>query len=64
MTKEALTITVPEAGQRYFGLSRGGAYQAAKSGAIPTIRVGRLLRVPIRAMERLLEQASNKSDAA
>jgi hypothetical protein len=29
---------------------------AAERGEIPTIRVGRLLRVPVRAMERLLDQ--------
>lgn len=53
------TITVPEAGRRYFGLSRGGAYAAARAGTIPTIRVGRLLKVPVAAMERLLENAGS-----
>jgi hypothetical protein len=58
MTDEApLTITVPEAGKRYFGLSRGASYAAAANGLIPTIRVGRLLKVPIAGMERLLESA-------
>jgi excisionase family DNA binding protein len=37
--------TVPEAG-RLLGLSRNGAYEAAKRGDIPTIRVGRRLVVP------------------
>ena len=50
-----LTMTVPEAGKRYFGLSRDGSYRAAERGDIPTIRIGRLLRVPVRAMERLLD---------
>jgi excisionase family DNA binding protein len=50
-----LTMTVPEAGKKYFGLSRDGSYRAAERGEIPTIRVGRLLRVPVRAMERLLD---------
>jgi excisionase family DNA binding protein len=53
-----LTLTVPEAGKRYFGLSRNGAYDAAARGEIPTIRIGRLLRVPVRALERMLERAS------
>jgi hypothetical protein len=58
MTDDApLTITVPEAGKRYFGLSRGASYAAAANGLIPTIRVGRLLKVPIAGMERLLESA-------
>lgn len=51
------TISVPEAGKRYFGISKNAAYQAAADGQIPTIKVGRLLRVPVRAMERKLEQA-------
>ncbi len=49
------TISVPEAGKRYFGLSMQGSYDAARRGDIPTIRVGRLLRVPVRAMEKMLE---------
>ena len=32
------------------------AYAAAERGEIPTIRIGRLLRVPVRAMERLLDR--------
>jgi excisionase family DNA binding protein len=55
---EPLTLTVPEAGWRYLGLSRNSSYAAAERGDIPTIRVGRLLRVPVRAMERLLDQAA------
>jgi hypothetical protein len=49
------TISVPEAGRRYFGLSRGGSYEAAARGDLPTIRIGRLLRVPVKAMELLLD---------
>ena len=58
MINEApLTLTVPEAGKRYFGLSRNGSYEAAKRGDIPTIKIGSLLRVPVRAMEKLLDRA-------
>jgi hypothetical protein len=53
----AKTLSVPEAGKRYFDLSRGGAYAAARAGTIPTIRVGWLLKVPVAAMEKLLENA-------
>ena len=59
MSDEApLTLTVPEAGKKYFGLSRNGAYDAAKRGEIPTIKIGKLLRVPIRALEAMLDRAS------
>ena len=48
------TMSVPEAGKLYYGLSRNGSYQAAARGDIPTIRVGHLLRVPVAAMEKLV----------
>jgi hypothetical protein len=59
-TGTARTISVPEAGHRYFGLSRGGAYAAARAGTIPTIKVGKLLKVPVAAMEKMLENAGNR----
>jgi excisionase family DNA binding protein len=52
-----VTISVPEAGRRYFGLSRNAAYDAAARGELPVIRIGRLLRVPVRALDAMLEQA-------
>ena len=57
-TNPPRTITVPEAGRQYFGLSRGASYAAAAAGTIPTIRVGRLLKVPVSAMEQLMESAT------
>jgi excisionase family DNA binding protein len=42
---EPLTLTVEEAG-RLLGISRGLAYEAARRGEIPTIRLGRRLLVP------------------
>jgi hypothetical protein len=56
--KTPLTLSVPEAGKRYFDLSRNGSYDAAARGDIPTIKIGRLLRVPVRALERMLDRAS------
>jgi excisionase family DNA binding protein len=65
MTEQhTLTISVPEAGARYFGLSRNAAYAAADRGEIPTIKIGRLLRVPVRALEQMLDRAGPKSAAA
>jgi len=51
------TLTVPDAGRRYFDLGRNASYEAARRGDIPTIRIGRLLRVPVVALERKLERA-------
>jgi excisionase family DNA binding protein len=61
---ERLVYTVPEAG-RLLGLSRNGAYEAAKRGDIPTIRVGRRLVVPKAAFHRTFEfMRSGDNDAS
>jgi excisionase family DNA binding protein len=49
------TMSVPAAGKLYFGLERGSSYRAAKRGEIPTIRIGRSMRVPVRAVEQMLD---------
>jgi hypothetical protein len=58
------TLTVPAAGKEYFGLSRNASYAAAERGEIPTIKIGRLLRVPVRALEDMLNTSGKKSEAA
>ncbi len=55
MDTEKKTLSVPEAGERYFGLSRNASYEAAKRGDIPTIKIGGRIFVPIVAMERMLQ---------
>jgi excisionase family DNA binding protein len=54
-----LVYDVPEAGEM-LGLSRNASYEAAKRGDIPTIKIGKLLRVPKAAFDRLLEQGGAK----
>jgi len=50
---EAVTLTVPEAAD-LLGISRAKAYEAARNGDIPAIRLGRRLIVPrARLMEML-----------
>ena len=56
------TITVPEAGKEYFGLGRNASYAAAERGEIPTIKIGRILRVPVRALERMLDSPLKATD--
>jgi hypothetical protein len=63
MNTTAQTLSVPEAGRDYYDLGRNAAYAAAKRGDIPTIRIGKLLRVPIRALEQQLN-ATMKTEAA
>ena len=53
---EKKVLTVIEAAKE-LGISKGSAYEAARSGQIPTIRIGRRLIVPRAAFERMLEQA-------
>ena len=60
MDDQPKTITVPEAGRIYFSLGRNASYEAARRGDIPTIKIGRLLRVPVVGMERKLEETGNE----
>lgn len=55
---EPKTLSVPEAGKRYFGMGRNASYDAAHRGDFPTIRIGKLLRVPVVALDRMLEKTA------
>jgi Helix-turn-helix domain len=55
------TISVPEAGRRYFDLGRNASYEAARRGELPVIKIGSRLRVPVVALERMLAEASTGS---
>ena len=63
MSDDRLVLDVPEAGAK-LGLGRNASYAAAKRGDLPTIKIGRLLRVPVRALERLLDKAAESQPAA
>ena len=52
-----LTLSVPDAGRIYFGMGKNASYAAAEKGELPVVRIGRRRRVPIRALERMLDQA-------
>ena len=51
------TMSVIEAGKLYFDLCPRSSYEAVRRGEIPVIKIGRLLRVPVAAMEAMLERA-------
>jgi excisionase family DNA binding protein len=55
------TLSVVEAGL-LLGLGRNSAYEACRRGYIPTIRLGRRIRVPTARLQMLLEgvQAAEK----
>lgn len=54
---ECLTMSVPAAGKKFYGLCRNASYEAAKRGDLPTIQIGKLLRVPVNVMKRKLDEA-------
>jgi hypothetical protein len=54
MDTKPKTLSVPDAGRLYLGLGRGASYEAARRGELPVIRIGRLLRVPVVAIEKML----------
>jgi hypothetical protein len=39
------------------GLTRNGSYDAARRGEIPTMRFGKLLKVPAARWDRMIEAA-------
>lgn len=51
------TYTVPEAAA-ILGISRCTAYDAVRSGNIPSIRIGKRILVPKCALDRLLKNGS------
>ena len=53
--------TVEEAG-RMLGLSRSAAYRCAAAGQLPTVRLGRKLKVPLDALDRMLGAASSPTE--
>ena len=47
------TLTVPETA-RVLGIARNSAYLAVRTGAIPSLKIGRRILVPRQAVERML----------
>jgi hypothetical protein len=58
------TISVPEAGRRYFNLSRNASYAAVRRGDIPVIRVGRKLRAVPAILDARLAAAGQTPPSA
>ena len=55
------TLSIPEVG-KVLGIGRSAAYEAARSGQLPTIRIGRRILVPLVALERMLDQAGKPAE--
>jgi excisionase family DNA binding protein len=63
MMAERRTLTVPEAAE-LLGISRGVAYEAARSGELPVIKLGRRLLVPRARLLELLGEPSHGNGSA
>jgi hypothetical protein len=57
------TISVPQAGKRYFDLGKNASYEAARRGELPVIRIGGRLRVSVVALEQMLANAGSHKAA-
>lgn len=55
---EKQTLTIAEAA-KVLGIGRAAAYEAARIGTLPSIRIGRRLVVPKAALSKLLNVAPN-----
>jgi len=62
MSEETRTMSVPAAG-RILGLSRNGAYEAARRGDLPTLRIGGRIFVVKDALDRMLAAAEARAAA-
>jgi len=55
MDNPRLTLNVSDAA-KVLGISRGLAYEMVKTGKLPSIRFGKRVLIPQRALEKLLEE--------
>ena len=58
---EKKTLSIPEAG-KVLGICRSAAYEAARTGQLPTVRIGKRILVPIVALERMLRECTDPSE--
>ncbi len=56
MAGDRLTVTVEEAGA-LLGISRSLAYELVRRQELPSLRLGRRIVVPVRALEDFLDSA-------
>ncbi len=60
MDNDRLTLTVEEAAQ-LLGISRALGYELVARGELPSVRLGRRIVVPRRALDAMLDAASLES---
>ena len=57
-----LTYNVSETA-KYLGLSRNSTYQGILTGEIPSIRVGKRILIPVKALEKMLDEAGKAKES-
>jgi len=57
VTAECQTLKIDDAA-KVFGISRNTAYHAARSGQLPTVKIGKRLLVPRAALQHMLESVA------
>lgn len=57
MDDRPLTLKIEQVARR-LGIGKNQAYEAARKGEIPSIRIGRRILVPVVAFEEMLRSAS------
>lgn len=62
MSQEKEIYTVEEVARR-LRIGRGSAFNAVKSGEIPSIRIGRRILIPKAAIDAMLEKPSTQAEA-
>jgi excisionase family DNA binding protein len=62
VTELSPTLTIEECAS-VLGLSRGSAYEAARTGQIPVLRIGRRLLVPRAKLLRMLGEGAPEAPA-
>ena len=60
-TQARLTLTVQEAAT-LLGIGRNSAYEAIKTGTLPSVQIGRRILVPRAALERMLMAPNETAD--
>ena len=58
-TTSKATFTVRELAQ-YLNIGRAAAYRLVNEGVVPSLRIGKQIRIPIAAVQRWLEEAALK----
>jgi len=55
-------MSVPEAGEKFFGIGRSASYEAARRGQIPTMEVGKRKFALVKKIERDLDGDNGERD--